>query len=275
MKLHGKQLSSLYIGFCDLIHPICYKVACKMANVKIIPFDVEKIPTDKPHIFVANHSNVHDAPVMLSIIKNHVYILAGDEVRNDINGLALKLNGVVWVHRGDKKSGRIAKEKVLDLLHRKKSVLIFPEATWNLTPNSPMLPLRWGVIEFAIETNTHIIPITLEYISDNQCYYSIGKEICVSKTYSKVEAIKNLRDTLATMRWNFWEEHSKKSYDDITYEDYLEYTKYRLDEYPKLNFEFEKTTILKRYDPWDEVFEHLNVLTPTTQNAFLFNKRLK
>lgn len=39
------------------------------------------------------------------------------------------INGVIWVHRGDKQSARIAKEKVLNLLHRKKSLLIFPEAT--------------------------------------------------------------------------------------------------------------------------------------------------
>ena len=211
----------------------------------------------------------------LSIIKKHVYVLAGDEVKDDINGLAFRFNGVIWVHRGDKQSARIAKKKVLNLLHRKKNILIFPEATWNLTPNLPMLPLHWGAVEFAQETNTPIVPITIEYTKDNKCFYSIGKAICVSKADNKAAITRILRDTLATMRWNFWEEHSKKTYADITNEDYLEYTKYRLDEYPKLDIEFEKTTILKRYDSGDEVFEHLNVIHPTMQNAFLFNKRLE
>lgn len=271
----NNRLSSLYTGFCDLIHPICYRIANKMANMEIIPYKTELIPTDKPLIFVANHSNVHDVPVMLSIIKKHVYVLAGDEVKNDINGLAFRFNGVVWVHRGDKESARIAKEKVLNLLHRKKSLLIFPEATWNLTPNLPMLPLHWGAVEFAQETNTPIVPITLEYTKDNKCYYSIGKELHTSKTDNKAKITNTLRDTLATMRWNFWEEHSNKSYNEISNEDFLEYTKYRLDEYPKLDVEFERATILKKYDCWDEVFEHLDLLAPTTQTAFLFNKRLK
>ncbi len=271
----GKRLSSLYIALCDLIHPFCYRIACKMANMEIISHKTEPIPNDKPLIFVANHSNVHDVPVMLSIIKKHVYVLAGDEVKNDINGLAFRVNGVIWVHRGDKQSARIAKEKVLNLLHRKKSLLIFPEATWNLTPNLPMLPLHWGAVEFAQETNTPIVPITLEYTKDKKCYYSIGKELHASKTDNKVEITNTLRDTLATMRWNFWEEHSNKSYNEISNEDFLEYTKYRLDEYPKLDVEFERTTILKKYDCWDEVFEHLDLLAPTTQTAFLFNKRLK
>ena len=271
----NNRLSSLYTGFCDLIHPICYRIANKMANMEIIPYKTELIPTDKPLIFVANHSNVHDVPVMLSIIKKHVYVLAGDEVKNDINGLAFRVNGVIWVHRGDKQSARIAKEKVLNLLHRKKSLLIFPEATWNLTPHLPMLPLHWGAVEFAQETNTPIVPITLEYTKDNKCYYSIGKELHTLKTDNKAKITNTLRDTLATMRWNFWEEHSNKSYNEIFNDDFLEYTKYRLDEYPKLDVEFERTTILKKYDSWDESFAHLNKIKPTTQTAFLFNKRLK
>lgn len=246
-----------------------------MANMEIIPFKTELIPNDKPLIFVANHSNVHDVPVMLSIIKKHVFVLAGDEVKDDINGLAFKFNGVVWVRRGNKQSSKIAKEKVLDLLHRKKNILIFPEATWNLTPNLPMLPLHWGAVVFAQETGTPIVPITLEYSKDNKCHYSIGKELCTSKIDNKAEVTKRLRDTLATMRWNFWEEHLNKSYDEISNEDFLEYTKYRLDEYPKLDVEFEKTTILKRYDDFDKVFAHLSTIRPTMQNAFLFNKRLK
>lgn len=275
MNYKSKRLSRIYTCLCGLIHPICYRIANKMANMEIIPYKTEPIPNDKPLIFVANHSNVHDVPVMLSIIKKHVYVLAGDEVKDDINGLAFKFNGVVWVHRGNKISTKIAKEKVLDLLHRKKSMLIFPEATWNLTPNLLMLPLHWGAIKFAQETNTPIVPITLEYTKDDKCYYSIGKMISVSKIDNIAEKTNTLRDTLATMRWNFWEKYSKKSYDDIAEEDYLEYTKYRLYEYPKLDVEFERTTILKRYNSWEEVFEHLNSLTPTIKNAFLFDKNLK
>lgn len=275
MKHKNHRLSRIYTVFCDSIHPICYRIAKKMANMEIIPYKTKSTPNDRPLIFVVNHSNVHDVPVVLSVIRKHVYVLAGDEVRDDINGMAFRFNGVVWVHRGDKQSAKIAKEKVLDLLRRKKNILIFPEATWNLTPNLPMLPLHWGAVEFAQETNTPIVPISLECTKDNKCYYSIGKAICVSKAENKAAITSILRDALATMRWNFWEEYSKKAYADITDEDYLEYTKYRLDEYPKLDVEFERTTILKRYDSWEEAFAHLSTLAPTAQNAFLFNKRLR
>lgn len=269
-----EKVSSVYTLLCDIIHPICQRIAVKMADIITIPYIAESVPNNKPLIFVANHSNVHDVPVMLSVFKKHVYVLAGDEVKDDINGLAFRLNGVVWVHRGDKQSASIAKKKVLNLLHRKKNILIFPEATWNLTPNLPMLPLHWGAVEFAQETDTSIVPITLEYTKDNQCFYSIGATYHISKNDNKVDATIILRDTLASMRWLFWEEHSKQAYDEISDEDFLEYTKFRLEEYPKLDVEFEKTTILKKYDCYEEVFQHLNQISPTMQNAFLFNKRL-
>ena len=138
-----------------------------------------------------------------------------------------------------------------------------------------MLPLHWGAVEFAQKTNTPIVPITLEYTKDNRCFYSIGAAYYVLKTDNKAESTKTLRDTMAAMRWAFWEECSKKTHDEITEEDYLEYTKYRLDEYPKLDVDFEKTTILKKYDCYDEVFRHIEIIRLSKQNAFLFNKRLK
>lgn len=56
--------------------------------------------------------------------------------------------------------------------------------------------------------------------------------------------------------------------------DYFEYTKDRLEEYPKLDVEYEKTRILKLYDSYEDVFSHLKELKPNKNNAFLFDKRL-
>ena len=108
----NNKVSPIYTLLCDMIHPICQRIAVKMANIKIIPYKTDLVPKKKPLIFVANHSNVHDVPVMLSIVKKHVYVLAGDEVKDDINGLAFRLNGVVWVHRGDRQNAAIAKKKL-------------------------------------------------------------------------------------------------------------------------------------------------------------------
>ena len=55
-----------------------------------------------------------------------------------------------------------------------------------------------------------------------------------------------LRDEMATMRWKAWEEFAQSKREDVTIEVFYEYTKVLLEEYPKLDVEFEKTTILQK-----------------------------
>lgn len=49
------------------------------------------------------------------------------------------------------------------LLNTGKNLLIYQEGTWNMTPSKPMLPLNWGVIEFAKSASVPIIPLVAEY----------------------------------------------------------------------------------------------------------------
>ena len=58
--------------------------------------------------------------------------------------------------------------------------------------------------------------------------------------------IAKLRDEMSTMRWEAWEEFAQSKREDVSIEDFYAYTKNRLEEYPKLDVEFEKTTILQK-----------------------------
>ncbi len=269
-----ERVSKIYCKIVDLIFPITHKIGESMVKVQKKRFKVEEIDNREQFIVVANHSNVHDIPVILSLFNKHFYSLAGDEIRGDLNGLASLVNGVVWVKRGNKENSSLAKKRVESLLDMGKSLLIFPEATWNLTEAKPMLPLHWGVIEFSRCAKIPIVPIALEY-TKNECFYSIGKPMNLYNMDDKREATNLLRDEMATMRWELWDELNQCKRKDITDQDYFEYTKDRLEEYPKLDVEYEKKTILKLHDSYEDVFKHLNNLKPNKNNAFLFNKRLK
>ncbi|MGN0505765.1 MAG: hypothetical protein ACI4FZ_04345 [Lachnospiraceae bacterium] len=111
-----------------------------------------------------------------------------------------------------------------------------------------MLPLHWGIIELAQKAGCPIVPVTLEYFGTKLCYYSIGQAIYISENDDKAEMITKLRDEMATMRWKAWEEFSQDKRSKVSMEDYYAYTKRRLEEYPKLDVDFEKTTILKLND---------------------------
>lgn len=161
----------------------------------------------QPVIYAANHTNVHDVPVICKSIKDHVYIIAGDEVRNDINGLMFNLNGVDWVARADEKSRFLAKEASARRTINDLFYLYLPEGTWNMTESDPMLPFNWGIIDIAQKSGHPIVPVVLEYTKDI-CYVKIGKPMYVSIYDDKLEAVNKLRDTMATMRWKIWERTS-------------------------------------------------------------------
>lgn len=157
-----------------------------------------------PAIYAANHTNVHDVPTICKAIEDHVHIIAGDEVRNDVNGLMFKLNGVDWVARADEKSRFLAKEASIRRTINQIMYMYLPEGTWNMTESDPMLPFNWGIIDNAQKSGLPIIPVVLEYTKE-VCYVKIGTPMYVSIFDDKLEAINKLRDTMSTMRWDFWE----------------------------------------------------------------------
>lgn len=239
----------------------------------------------KPCIFVVNHSNVHDVPTVSEIVNEHFYLLAGDEVKNDLSGFLFNLNGVVWVDRKDKKSMNISKEKLIELLNKGVNILLFPEGTWNRTEKI-MLPLHWGVIDIAKITGCPIVPVVMEYSLDNypECYSKIGEPIIIGNNYEingemqpeimtdnekKSNAIEFVRDSMASLRWYIWEE----IYNDnkrVSKKEFEAYMKNTIDEYPKLDVKLEESFIYKPYDDEDDVFNPLEKnIVYTKNNAFL------
>ena len=93
---------------------------------------------------------------------------------------------------------------MLKRLGRGKSLLIFPEGTWNLEPSKPMLPLFFGIIEIAQKTNVPIIPLCLEYVED-KCVIKYADVLTSRAGEDKLLQIENLRDTMATLKWEIWE----------------------------------------------------------------------
>ena len=78
---------------------------------------------------------------------------------------------------------------------------------------------------------------------------------------------------MATMRWEIWEKLPKLNREEIS-DDYFEkIINFYLEEYPKLNVEYEKSVILKTHDNEDDVFGFMKTLKPNKNNAFLFRQR--
>ncbi len=231
---------------------------------------------DKPIIFACNHSAFPDIPIALRAINKHCYTLIGKQNLAFADKIFFFLSGAIWVDRKDKTDTLKTKQRIIEYLKKNKSVLWFPEATWNLTDNLLMLPMRWGIIEVAQMANAKIIPMAIDYDKDKMlCRISFGEPF-VAEDFTKQQGIINLRNIMATLRWDFIsEQKSKRNELDIHKEQ--EKLFQAVYDYPPLNWDYEKSCIYQfpNTTKYENAFVHLKEIKPTMQNAFLFNKGLK
>ena len=133
-------------GLCRLFHPLLMhimKSQREQRNQKLNIMNDHPVYTGKNAIYVVNHSCRYDFPIAGEVIGAHICVLAGKQRFYLLDYLAVWLNGVVWVDRESRESKKLAFQKVLSCLKKGLSMCLFPEATWNLTPSKPMLPMYW------------------------------------------------------------------------------------------------------------------------------------
>lgn len=116
---------------------------------------------DLQYIFVSNHVSYLDVPVMMKAIrKQHFRVLGKAELGSiPVFGFIFKQAAVSV----DRKSAENRRKSVLilkSIIKRKISVFIFPEGTFNETPQ-PLKEFYDGAFRIAIETQTPIKPILI------------------------------------------------------------------------------------------------------------------
>lgn len=201
----GKPITDSRLGIWlrDGLYPLLMfltgtKVRCRVEVVS----DCEPI-LGKPIIFAANHSAFQDTPIMLRVTKRRSYIFSGKQNLAFIDWVFFVLNGTIWVDRKSKEDMAASKDAVLEYLAKGQSILWFPEGTWNLTPSQLMMPMKWGIIDMARQAGAQIIPAALDYDREkNTCRVKFGAPMVGGALENKAEAIRNLRDTMATLRWD-------------------------------------------------------------------------
>ena len=271
-KNKGRPLtdSGIVMKAGDFLYPILMfltgtKVRCKVEAVNTYT----ELP-GKPIIFAANHSAFQDTPIMLRVTKRRSYALLGTQNLAFIDRVFFVLNGTIWVDRRDKADMAATKNGILAYLQKGQSVLWFPEGTWNLTASQLMMPMKWGIIEVARSAGAQIIPAALDYDREaNTCQVKFGAPMAGDALENKAEAIRDLRDAMATLRWDLMCNQPILHRADITPEQ-LQKEMYRvIDDYPPLDWEYESSCI---YHPYPQVEILPSGLIPRRENAFIFRK---
>lgn len=188
--------------FKDLLRPVLNLLVGLRIPYKVMIEQPCRLLPDRPVIYAANHSCFADGPIMGRITKKRSYILCGRQRLGFSDWLYFMLNGAVFVDRRDREDRAACKLAMDAYLNRGRSVVMFPEGTWDLTENLLMLPMKWGIIETARNTGAQIIPTVLTYDRERKkCSVRFGEAMVFAPEDDRLEAVTALRDTLATMRW--------------------------------------------------------------------------
>ena len=157
--------------------------------------------------------------------------------------------------------------------------MYFPEGTWNMTPNLPMLPCYWGIVDVAQKSNAVIVPVAADQYG-KKFKIKIGSNFDMSiygnTKEEKAKAITDLRDVLSTLKWEIWETELQMR-SNLQGNEWKQYCVDRFREWPYFSLEYIDGLIFKPKGvvTAKEAYSHLDTLVPSAANAFLFNKRLR
>ena len=177
----------------------------KIANdKKCILVSYPKLEDKENYIFAAGHSFPGDIGSNLSVIDRSIYTLIGttDQVDHNPQMNFLWANGLIYVNKLNPDSRKEAYKKMVRILNSGTSVMLFPEGVLNNTENLNCVTLYPGVYHLAVETGKKVVPIVANYnIEDNIVLIAASNPIDFEGK-SKDEAKRELRDILATLRFN-------------------------------------------------------------------------
>lgn len=193
------------------------KVRLKLCGVKIRKLNTfDRSVCKGPIIFVPTHIGKFDIEVAFACINEHALLLSGTEERmhGSPDGMFLELNRVNYVDRGHKEDRKNSVLKMERDLKHGFHLLWFIEGTWNLSANRLVYPLSYSVIKLALECKADIVPIGLNQV-DRTVYVKFGDVFRPDERKKLEESIAELRDVLATLKWDIYEYIQEKEGDGV------------------------------------------------------------
>lgn len=226
-------------------------------------------------IYACTHIGGDDCQRNFEAIRRGCWWFIGDPggLYKEASGLLLHLNGCIMLDTGDKEDRNIAYLRAVELLGAGGSLMIYPEGARNGTENLPVMGLFQGTAKMAMETRIKIVPVAIEQY-DNRFVVNFGNEILPGKFQSNKDLTQKLRDVLATLKWEIWENEDlviRRSLADNYRELFIKEFEERIYPYDTLE-SVERTRYHGEISSPEESFAHLDMLIPRRENAFLWRK---
>lgn len=253
-KEENRYFGRLTLKARKRLHPLVLMAYIMQNHLKGFSFEIinnDSEKTNRPIIFAITHVGKFDIQVISEAIKEHYYLLSGDyeHIQGTIDAFFLQLNGVIYFNEKIKEDRASATERMIKHLNSGGNLMYFPEGTWNISPNLPVLPCYWGIVQIAQLSNAIIVPIAAEQYG-RHFKINIGKNVDMksfgSNTDEKTRAINTLRDIFATLKWEIWETEPHLMRKEIIGNEWKIYKSERFKEWSYFNEEYIDGLIFKQ-----------------------------
>lgn len=261
----------------DTIYPALLKLAKSKVKYKIVRDNKLTKIDGHPVIIAANHTRFQDTPIVCQVLKDSLkergYIFAGKQKLGFDDNLFFYLYGSIFMDRKNKDDASMAQKAMEEYLRIGRTVIVFPEATWNMSDELLMLPMKWGIVKSAKRKEAQIIPMILDYDDKSmECHVTFGEPRLMPETPDFKEEMDALRNNMSEIRFSYMEQQSAMR-SQIDVEEEQRTRKSVVEEYPNYDYDYEQSCVYKPYPTPEEVYAPVKKLVPNHKNAFLFNKR--
>lgn len=195
------------IRFRRFVHPLIHFIIRVTVDRPVEIVQYPKLEKGTPYLFCAGHSFPGEIASNLSVIDRNAWVLMGttDQVDHNPQMLAGWANGLIYVDKLNPESRKESMKKMKRILRAGSSVLMFPEGVLNNSENLLCMPVYPGFYHIAQETGVKVVPIVSHAEHGaKKILVAAGEpmDICGKE---KNEAMDELRDALATLRFHLIE----------------------------------------------------------------------
>jgi 1-acyl-sn-glycerol-3-phosphate acyltransferase len=135
------------------------RMALWLAGVRLEIHGLDRIPHDRPVVFMANHQSNCDPPALLAVLPPVLVMVKKEFFRVPIIGRGMVARGFIRVDRSNREQALEAVEKGAQALKAGKSFLVYPEGTRS--PDGRLQRFKKGVFVMAIKAGAPIVPISV------------------------------------------------------------------------------------------------------------------
>lgn len=274
-----KVISKKGVVIRKIISPVLrFVVPFVTPNSKLTVVRRAKLPK-QPVIFAATHGFREDCEHTVIMAGRQAYILNGSlsQIFKSFDGITAWLVGMVIIDRTDKESRASSIDKLVRVLKLGSSVIMYPEGTWNKSPNELVSGLFPGIYDVAQKSGALVAPIAT--YRNGKKAYGITEEAFDICQYGREEGIQILRDKMATMQYELMEKYGVANRDAFPYGEaadkyWTNYIDGLMAEVEFYDYEVELNT---KYRPKGitspkDAFAFMEDLVPNKNNLFLFKK---